>query len=115
MTEKYSFAPEIRENTPNTTFGSHLALFCSSIIWGAAIPPSLPPAEQKPNPVARMHVGYNSHVKLKTTANEPEMAILPAKAYKGFYMLVGQVTNRIGFKPILTTFQFLASQILLKA
>ena len=92
---KYCFEPEIRENTPNTTFGNHLALFCSKIIWGAAIPPSLPPAEQNPNPVARIHVGYNSHVKLKTTANDPEMAILPAKAYRGFYTLVGQVKSPI--------------------
>lgn len=70
----------MRENTPKTMFGNHLALFCSKIICGAAMPPSLPPAEQKPNPVARIQVGYNSHVKLKTTANEPDMAILPAKA-----------------------------------
>ena len=69
------------ENPPKITFGNHSALFCNKMICGAAIPPSRPPAEQNPKPVARIQVGYSSHVKLKTTANEPDIAILPTKAF----------------------------------
>ena len=92
------------------------------MICGAAIPPSRPPAEQNPKPVARIQVGYSSHVKLKTTANEPDIAIFPTKAfYQISSVFIGQFfkgSHRQSFlvwelplKSVLATCQYQDAQI----